>query len=92
MEKALKLSIQCRYLVGASGFEPPASWSRTRCLSFLLLSTIDFLVFPSSTYEDIVENRGTLNSAMVGTILGTVPARRAKAGSQLPTGSKFDAM
>jgi hypothetical protein len=29
-EAAVNVSIDCRYLVGARGFEPSASWSRTR--------------------------------------------------------------
>ena len=65
-------------MVGASGFEPPTSWSRTRIPPFPLLSTVGFLVFPSTTYESIVESGGTLNRAIVGTVLRTVPAPASK--------------
>jgi hypothetical protein len=58
-------------LVGASGFEPPASWSRTRFPAFLPRSTVSYLLLQSTSYQDAVENGGTPNSSGVGTKLGT---------------------
>src|SRR5258708_9609162 len=58
-------------MVGASAFEPPASWYRTRGPAYSLLSTVRYLTLQSATYQGTIESRGTLHSAVVGTVLGT---------------------
>jgi len=35
MEKPEVLGVSLKRMVGARGFEPPASWSRTRCQTLL---------------------------------------------------------
>ena len=65
-------------MVGAEGFEPSTSWSRTRVPAFLLLSTVSYPLLQSTTYQNTVENHGTPNNAGVGTVLGTVLRRECE--------------
>jgi hypothetical protein len=76
-------------LAGASGFEPPTSWSRTRRSNFSRLSTIGYPVLLSTTYQDYGEDRGMRNSCVVGTILGTGPAT-SKAQAHTDRNRRYD--
>src|SRR4051794_35955055 len=58
-------------MVGASGFEPPASWSRTRSTAIPPFLIHSYLFLQSATYEYFIERSKTLNSCVVGTISGT---------------------
>jgi hypothetical protein len=66
-------------VVGASGFEPPTSWSRTRVLTFPLFSIDSYPLLQLVTYKKTVENSEASNSSVLGTILGTVPIGIQKA-------------
>ena len=59
-------------MVGAEGFEPSTSWSRTRSSCFPLSFTVRYLTLQSATYEQYIGNDRTLNSSVVGTVLGTI--------------------